>query len=99
MYKTFDKATKVNPDAHPLFHRDRGSRYTNRVFHTKLEKAGMTQSRVAHCIDNGPMEGFWGIRKRERYCGRQFTSKQEFVQIIAISVTTTSVGFNATWEF
>jgi len=35
----------------------------------------MTQSmsRVAHCIDNGPMEGFWGILKRERYYGRQFT--------------------------
>ena len=31
----------------------------------------MTQSmsRVAHCIDNGPMEGFWGILKRERYYG------------------------------
>lgn len=39
----------------------------------------MTQSmsRVAHCIDNGPMEGFWGILKRERYYGRRFTSKQE----------------------
>ena len=24
-------------------------------------------SRVAKCIDNGPMEGFWGILKRERY--------------------------------
>ena len=36
-----------------------------------LEDAGMTQSmsRVAHCIDNGPMEGFWGILKREEYYG------------------------------
>ena len=44
----------------------------------------MTQSmsRVAHCIDNGPMEGFWGILKRERYYGRRFTSKQELVQMI-----------------
>ena len=39
-------------------------------------------SRVAHCIDNGPMEGFWGILKRERYYGRRFTSKQEPVQMI-----------------
>ncbi|MEY8311396.1 hypothetical protein AALA61_05265 [Oscillospiraceae bacterium 42-9] len=32
----------------------------------------MTQSmsRVGKCIDNGPMEGFWGILKRERYYGR-----------------------------
>ena len=39
-------------------------------------------SRVAHCIDNGPMEGLWGILKRERYYGRRFTSKQELVQMI-----------------
>ena len=44
----------------------------------------MTQSmsRVAHCIDNGPMEGFWGILKWERYYGSRFTSKQELVQMI-----------------
>lgn len=84
VYKTFDKATKVNPDAHPLFHSDRGFRYTNRVFHTMLEKASMTQSmsRVGRCIYNGPMEGFWSILKRERYYGRRFTSKQELVQMI-----------------
>ena len=44
----------------------------------------MTQSmsRVAHCIDNGPMEGFWGILKRERYYGKRFTSKQELIRMI-----------------
>ena len=44
----------------------------------------MTQSmsRVAKCIDNGPMEGFWGILKRERYYGKRFTSKQELTQMI-----------------
>ena len=75
---------QANPDAHPLFHSDRGFQYTNRTFHHKLVQAGMTQSmsRVAHCIDNGPMEGFWGILKRERYYGRQFTSKRELVQMI-----------------
>ena len=84
VFKTFDKAVKANPDAHPLFHSDRGFQYTNRTFHHKLVQAGMTQSmsRVAHCIDNGPMEGFWGILKWERYYGRQFTSKHELVQMI-----------------
>ena len=38
--------------------------------------------KIAHCIDNGPMEGFWGILKRERYYGRRFTSKQELTQMI-----------------
>ena len=84
VFKTFDKAVKANPDAHPLFHSDRGFQYTNRAFHNKLVQAGMTQSmsRVAHCIDNGPMEGFWGILKRERYYGRRFTCKRELVQMI-----------------
>ena len=67
-----------------LFHSDRGFQYTNRTSHHMLEEAGMTQSmsRVAHCIDNGPMEGFWGILKRERYYGKRFTSKQELVRMI-----------------
>ena len=84
VFMTFDKAVKANPDAHPLFHSDRGFQYTNRAFHQKLEKAGMTQSmsRVAKCIDNGPMEGFWGILKRERYYGRRFTSREELVHMI-----------------
>ena len=84
VFKTFDNAVKAYPEAHPLFHSDRGFRYTNRTFHNKLVQAGMTQSmsRVAHCIDNGPMEGFWGILKRERYYGHRFTGKQELEQMI-----------------
>lgn len=43
-------------------------------------------SRVAHCIDNGPMEGFWGILRRERYYGRRFTCKRELVQMIEADI-------------
>lgn len=84
VFKTLDRAIEANPNAHPLFHSDRGFQYTNRNFHHKLEQASMVQSmsRVAHCIDNGPMEGFWGILKRERYYGRRFTSKQELLSMI-----------------
>ena len=73
VHETLDRALAANPDAHPLFHSDRGFQYTTRVFHDKLAAAGMTQSmsRVGKCIDNGPMEGFWGILKRERYYGRE----------------------------
>ena len=39
-------------------------------------------SRVAKCIDNGPMEGFWGILKRERYYGKRFTDKGSLVKMI-----------------
>lgn len=84
VYATFDAAVAANPNAHPLFHSDRGFQYTNRGFHNKLKKFGMTQSmsRVAHCIDNGPMEGFWGILKRECYYGRRFTSHESLVKTI-----------------
>lgn len=84
VFDTLDDAIRKNPNAHPLFHSDRGFQYTNRVFHKKLEVAGMTQSmsRVAKCIDNGPMEGFWGILKRERYYGHRFTSRDSLVSMI-----------------
>ena len=53
-------------------------------FSTRLKKHHMKQSmsRVAHCIDNGPMEGFWGILKREQYYGRRFTSRESLVGMI-----------------
>ena len=56
VYKTFDKAVKINPDADPLFHSDRGFQYTSRAFHHKLLQAGI-MSRVARCIGKGTMEG------------------------------------------
>ena len=40
------------------------------------------KTRLAKCIDNGPMEGFWGILKRERYYGKRFASREELVQMI-----------------
>ena len=84
VFDTFDIAVAENPDAKPIFHSDRGFQYTNRVFHQKLVDQGMIQSmsRVAHCLDNGPMEGFWGIMKREWYYGNSFRSREELVQMI-----------------
>lgn len=69
VFDTFDPAVLKYPGAHPIFHSDRGYQYTSKQFKTKLEKAGMIQSmsRVGRCIDNGPMEGFWGILKCEMF--------------------------------
>ncbi len=69
VFDTFDLAVSKYPDAHPLFHSDRGFQYTSKQFKFRLDKAGMKQSmsRVGRCIDNGPMEGFWGILKCEMY--------------------------------
>ncbi len=84
VFDTFDAAIAANPGATPLCHSDRGFQYTNRLFHAKLEAAGMSQSmsRIAKCIDNGPMEGFWGIIKRERYYGKRFKDKASLVMMI-----------------
>lgn len=81
---TFDAAVKAEPKAHPLFHSDRGFQYTSRQFAARLKKHHMRQSmsRVAHCIDNGPMEGFWGILKREAYYGKRFNDRQSLVSAI-----------------
>lgn len=69
VFKTFDKAISSHPNAKPLFHSDRGFQYTSKVFQRKLKEQEMEQSmsRVGHCIDNGPTEGFWGIIKSEMY--------------------------------
>lgn len=84
VHSTLDQPLEANPGARPLFHSDRGSAYTTRIFHDKLAAVGITQSmsRIGKCIDNGPMEGFWGILKRERYYGRRFTSRDALARMI-----------------
>jgi transposase InsO family protein len=75
----FDKAIQKYPNAKPIFHSDRGFQYTGNVFKKKIEDAGMTQSmsRVGKCIDNGPMEGFFGTLKTEMFYGKKFNTLEE----------------------
>lgn len=84
VFQTFDLALEANPGARPIFHSDRGFQHTNKAFRAKLEQAGMTQSmsRVAHCLDNAPMECSLGILKHEMYYRRKFTSRQELAEAI-----------------
>lgn len=72
----FDKAIEKYPNAKPIFHSDRGAQYTSKAFKRKVEEQGMIQSmsRVGKCIDNGPMEGFFGILKTEMFYGKEFNS-------------------------
>ena len=51
-----------------MIHTDRGFQYTGNGFHKIVEKAGLvhSMSRVGCCADNGLMEGFRGMLKRER---------------------------------
>ena len=52
----------------PIFHSDRGYQYISKNFKAKLDKISATQimSRAGRCIDNGPIEGFWGIKISDR---------------------------------
>ncbi|HBF5503827.1 TPA: DDE-type integrase/transposase/recombinase, partial [Clostridioides difficile] len=82
VFETFNKAIEVYPNAKPIFHSDRGYQYTSRVFKSKLLTQGMIQSmsRVGHCIDNAPMEGFLGILKVEMYYLRKFDTYEQLVK-------------------
>ena len=84
VFDNFDEAVALNPDAHPLFHSDRGFQYTSKTFYNKLQAAKMRQSmsRVGRCIDNGPMESFWGMLKSEMYYLHRFTDRETLILAI-----------------
>lgn len=79
VFKTLDLACEAMPKVSPIFHSDRGFQYTSKHFRKKLDDAGMVQSmsRVARCIDNGPMEAFWGMLKTEMFYLRKFETFEE----------------------
>ncbi len=59
----------LKKDEQPLIHSDRGYQYTSKFFKRMIEDANMvhSMSRVGRCIDNGPIEAFWGTLKTEKY--------------------------------
>lgn len=69
VFETLELAVEATPGSTPLLHSDRGFQYTSLSFKKILDKNKMTQSmsRVGRCIDNGPMESFWGTLKCEKY--------------------------------
>ncbi|WP_462405254.1 IS3 family transposase [Gracilibacillus sp. Marseille-QA3620] len=70
VFKTIRPAIRaLEEDECPLLHSDRGYQYTSKEFKRILKKANMTHSmsRVGRCIDNGPIEAFWGTLKVEKY--------------------------------
>ena len=69
VFETLQLALEAAPQSKPLIHSDRGYQYTSLRFKEMLDEADMKQSmsRVGRCIDNGPMESFWGTLKCEKY--------------------------------
>jgi putative transposase len=69
VFKTLELALTSASEIKPLLHSDRGFQYTSLRFKEMLDEAKLKQSmsRVGRCIDNGPMESFWGTLKCEKY--------------------------------
>ncbi|MFD2658451.1 IS3 family transposase, partial [Gracilibacillus thailandensis] len=70
VFKNLNEALEtLSEDEHPLIHTDRGVQYTSYGFNRIIESAGLhhSMSRPGKCIDNGPMEAFWGNLKCEKY--------------------------------
>lgn len=69
IFRKFNLNVNLNPEAKPLFHSDRCYQNTSAVF-TKMQdetRCTHSMSRVARCLDNEPMEGFWSTLKCEMF--------------------------------
>lgn len=66
---TLKKAYEKNPGVTPLLQSDRGFQYTSHEYNRIHEKYGFmkSMSRVSRCLDNQPIERFWGTYKSESY--------------------------------
>ncbi|WP_110114978.1 IS3 family transposase [Bacillus sp. CGMCC 1.16541] len=84
VFKTLDQATVLLNGERPLIHSDRGFQYTSKGFKRKIDASEMTQSmsRVGRCIDNGPMESFWGTLKCEKYYLHKYKTFEELTTAI-----------------
>jgi len=62
-----------------LIHSDRRFQYTSHAFHQFIENYQLIQSmsRVGKCIDNGPMENFWGVLKNEMFKRKTYDTYDE----------------------
>ena len=77
-----EKALEENKGIKDLtIHSDQGFHYQHSTWTKKLEKMNIRQSmsRKGNCLDNSPMENFFGILKQEMYYGVEFKNYDELV--------------------
>ena len=67
-----------------ILHSDRGKQFTSLEYKEALEELGITHSmsRVGKCIDNGPMEGFFGNIKAEKYYLKKYNNLRDLEEDI-----------------
>jgi len=67
--ETLKKAYRKNPGVSPLLQSDRGFQYTSHAYNDLQTELGFkkSMSRVSRCLDNQPIERFWGTYKSESH--------------------------------
>ena len=72
--KAFNKFTDLS---NLIFHSDQGWQYQMYPYHKALRERGITQSmsRKGNCLDNSPMENFFGKMKNEMFYGHEYEFK------------------------
>jgi len=72
--KAFSKFTDLS---NLIFHSDQGWQYQMAQYHKALKERGITQSmsRKGNCLDNSPMENFFGKMKNEMFYGHEYEFK------------------------
>jgi len=71
-----------------IFHSDQGWGYQINQYTQRLKQYGISQSmsRKGNCLDNAPMENFFGILKQEMYYGQTYKSYEQLKQSIEIYI-------------
>ena len=82
--KAFDKYSSLDS---LIFHSDQGWQYQHASYMNSLYSKGIKQSfsRKGNCMDNSPMENFFGILKNEMYYGHEneFKSIEDLKEAIS----------------
>ena len=71
-----------------IIHSDQGWGYQINQYTKRLKEYGITQSmsRKGNCLDNAPMENFFGILKQEMYYGQTYKSYEQLKQSIEMYI-------------
>jgi len=82
---TVKKAYRKNARVKPLLHSDRGFQYTSHDYKRLQVKYKFTKSmsRVGRCLDNQPIERFWGTLKAESFYLAKYDTFEEVFKAVS----------------
>lgn len=84
--KALHEAIEITSDCkyRRIFHSDQGWAYQMKAYvrYLKTNRIFQSMSRKGNCIDNSPMENFFGIMKQEMYYGVVYYSYEELKDAI-----------------